>query len=522
MRIGYFKILSVTLILLPVFLMNGCSGSEQEPVLRLCLQTEPTTLDPIYTVDFSSGSITSLIHSNLVCFNPDGSMIPDLARDWDISPGGKEYTFHLGPSCFSNGRKVTSADVLWSFRRLLKPASFSPRWWVLKPVLGAEAYHHGGNWNKKGIEAPDDSTVVIRLAEPTAHFLSLLAMPPAAVVCSSEVNRLGEDYGRDPVGSGVWMLNRWNVGESIVLHPNPLYRGKKPLIDGIFYRIIPESITRIAEFEVGNLDVLRVPRAELNRWRRGGVNLHQREELRVVYIGLNNQKEPFTKAEVRRALNMAIDVNTIIARVLFGGAVKACGVIPPCLRNFDPPQDLYPFSPDSARVLLSEAGYPQGFEMEIWQRENPEGGRVLESVQGYLSRVGIEVKLVTREWSAFKQAIVKGTPDAFYLDWFADYPDPENFITPLFHSSNVGGGGNRARYRNHKVDSLIEMAAGVTNRERREQVYRKVERMVYRDAPWIFLWFPTRFEVVSPRVEGYEIPVIFNGQRFTGIELKPG
>jgi ABC-type transport system substrate-binding protein len=516
----YLKILKVILILLPAVVLNGCSSSEDKPVLRLCLQTEPTTLDPIYTVDFSSGSITSLIHSNLVRFNPDGSLVPDLAEEWEISQGGREYRFLLGLSYFSNGKRITSGDVVWSFRRLLDPGSFSPRWWVLKPVLGAETYHGGGEWNNKGIEAPDDSTVVIRLAEPTAHFLSLLAMPPAAVVCSSEVERLGEDYGRVPVGSGVWMLDRWNVGESIFLHPNPQYRGKEPLIDGIFYRIIPESITRIAEFEVGNLDVLRVPRAELNRWRKGGVNLQKREELRVVYIGLNNGKEPFKNPEVRRALNMAIDVNTIIARVLFGGAVKARGVIPPPLRSFDQPPDLYPFDPDSARVLLSEAGYSQGFDMEIWQRENPEGGRVLECVQGYLSRLGIDVKLVTREWSAFKQAIDKGTPDAFYLDWFADYPDPENFITPLFHSSNMGGGGNRARYRDQRVDSLIELAAGVTNGEIREQIYQKVERMVYRDAPWIFLWFPTRFEVVSPRVKGYEIPVIFNGQQFTDIELK--
>ncbi len=498
----------------------GCSGEERPPVLQLCLETEPTTLDPIYTVDFSSGMISSLIHSNLVRFSPAGSLIPDLAERWKVSEDGSEYIFFLRPSYFSNGSRVTSGDVVWSLRRLLDSHSSSPRWWVLKPVLGAKEYHRGGGWNERGIEVVDDSTMVIRLEEPAAHFLSLLAMPPAAVVCREVVKKMGEDYGRNPVGSGVWKLSRWNVGESIILVPNSHYRGEGPRIEGISYRIIPESITRIAEFEVGNLDVLEVPRAELNRWRRGGVNLLYEEELRVVYIGLNNRREPLNNPDVRRALNMAVDVNTIIARVLFGGAEKACGVIPPPLRRGNPPDDIYPYNPDSARVLLEEAGYGEGFAMDIWQRENPEGGRVLESIQGYLSMVGIEVDLVTREWSAFKQAIVNGTPDAFYLDWFADYPDPENFIAPLFHSSNIGGGGNRARYCNPRVDSLIQSAAGVQNRIRRAGIYRRVEGIVYRDAPWIFLWFPVRYEVVSPRLKGYQIPVIFNGQDYTGIELQ--
>jgi ABC-type transport system substrate-binding protein len=157
--------------------------------------------------------------------------------------------------------------------------------------------------------------------------------------------------------------------------------------------------------------------------------------------------------------------------------------------------------------------------MEIWQRENPEGGRILESVQAYLGRVGVGVKLVTREWSAFKQAIERGTPDAFYLDWFADYPDAENFLSPLFHSSNRGGGGNRSGYVNGSVDSLLDEAALCADTAERWELYRRVEETVYGDAPWIFLWFPARYEIVSPRLQGYRIPVIFNGQRFLDVSF---
>jgi peptide/nickel transport system substrate-binding protein/oligopeptide transport system substrate-binding protein len=247
--------------------------------------------------------------------------------------------------------------------------------------------------------------------------------------------------------------------------------------------------------------------------------LRQQEELRIVYIGLNNRKPPFDDRTVRRALNMAIDVESIIVHLLFGAGRRAHGVIPASLRKGPEPEGLYAYDPHEARRLLAEAGFPGGFTMEIWQRDNPESGRVLESVQGYLAQVDVTVKLVTREWSAFKQAINRGTPDAFYLDWFADYPDAENFIAPLFHSGNVGGGGNRSAYVNASVDSLIEEAARCPDEDRRWELYRRAEELVYSDAPWIFLWFPLRYEVVSPRVRGYRIPAVFTGQRFLDVKL---
>lgn len=502
------------LLICAVILGAGCSRQVDQPYLRLSLQTEPTTLDPAYAVDYSSGYMSSLIHSNLVRFDTGGRITGDLAERWDISDDALEYTFHLRPARFANGRPVTASDVAYSFKRLLGPATISPRWWVLKPLLGAETYRGGGAWSERAVGVLDDSTIVLCLERPTAHFLSLLSMPSAAVVCREEVSRLGKDYGGSPCGSGPWSLARWLEGDELFLAQNEHYAGKNPSIEGIQVRIIPESMTRIAEFEVGNLDILEVPKAELRHWRSAGVTLLQVEELRIVYIGLNNSRPPFSDPRVRQALNMAVDVEAIIARVLFGAGRRAKGLVPPALRGSPEPDERYPYDPARARELLAEAGFQEGFEMEIWQRENPEGGRILEGVQGYLARVGVEVTLVTREWGAFKQAVDRGTPDAFYLDWFADYPDAENFIAPLFHSANRGGGGNRAGYVNASVDSLIDAAARCGDERKRWELYRNAESRIYDEAPWLFLWFPVRYEVVSPRLRGYRIPVIFNGQRF--------
>lgn len=502
-----------------LLLIAACTGIEESPLVRLALQTEPSTLDPALSVDYSSGMLSSLLHANLVRYSPGGELIPDLAGSWEISPDGMTYTFHLVEARFECGRPVEASDVIFSFERLLDPETISPRWWVLGPILGAEEFHRNGIRPLPGVEAPDDSTIVIRLGRPAAHFLGLLAMPAAGIVCREDAVESGETYGRLPCGSGPWKLAEWREAEEIILTRNELHTGDGPKVEGLSFRIIPEAMTRIAEFEVGNLDLLEIPRAELDLWRSAGPPLLETEELRIVYIGLNNARPPFDDVRVRRALNMAVDTESIIANVLFGGGVKARGVIPAALRGSPHQGDLYPFDPGEALELLAEAGYAEGFEMEIWQRENPEGGRVLESIQAYLGRVGVRVRLVTREWSAFKQAVERGTPDAFYLDWFADYPDPENFLSPLFHSSNRGGGGNRAGYVNGMVDSLLGEAALCIDPEVRWELYRTVEEIVYGDAPWIFLWFPTRYEVVSPRLRGYRMPLIFNGQRFLDVSF---
>lgn len=498
----------------------SCSRDAGAPILRLALQTEPSTLDPAFSVDASSGAVSSLVHTGLTAFDVEARIVPGLARSWEIGDGGLEYRFHLSPARFSNGDRVTAGDVVYSLRRLVDPRTASPRWWLLRGVRGAAGFHAGGAWRGAGIEAPDDSTVVIRLDAPVPHFLGLLAMPAAGVVCRREAERLGDAYGRSPCGSGPWALAAWSAGDEITLVPNAGWNGPRPALAGISYRIMPEPMTQLAEFEVGDLDVVEIPRAELDRWRTAGAEVLSREELRVVYIGFNTRRAPLDDPRVRRALNQAVDVQKIIAQVLFGAGRRARGPVPPGLRRWDALPERYPYDPAAARALLAEAGYPDGFAMEIWQRENPEAGRILESVQGYLAAVGVSAKLVTREWSAFKEAIDRGTADAFYIDWLADYPDPENFLVPLFHSSNIGGGGNRTGFSDARVDSLLDAAAAAPDDARRWAAYRDAERIVYEQAPWLFLWFPERYEMVAPRLRGYEIPLLFNGQRYLDVRVE--
>ncbi|HEX6791394.1 MAG TPA: ABC transporter substrate-binding protein [Candidatus Krumholzibacteria bacterium] len=493
--------------------MAGCGRRANDSrLLELALETSPNRLDPAFVVDAAEGELCALIFDGLVGFAPDGSMVPGLARHWTISDDAREYRFELDPAArFATGRPVRAADVIASFRRVLDPATASPRAWVLTRIHGAGAFHTGEAQVIDGLVAPDDSTLVITLDDPFAPFLSLLALPAARVI---DVPTAAA--GDVPVGSGPWRVSEWLRGDRITLLPNPHHPGPPPAVEGVRYRIIPEPFTRIAEFEAGTLDVLEIPDAEVPRFRSDATyaaHVLKRPELRVFYVGLNNQK--FTDPRVRRALNHAINVPALIRVLASGEAVPAHGSVPPGLPGHAA-RPGYEYDPARAKALLAEAG-AQDLTLEIWQRESAEGNRVLEAVQGYLLAVGVHATLVRREWSAFKEAVNAGKVDAFFLDWIADYPEAENFLFPLFHSANQGGGGNRARFADPDVDRRLDETSRMTDPAARAAAYAQIDSLVYAQAPWIYLYFPTSFHVVSPRVSGYRLPAVYLANDFSAV-----
>lgn len=495
----------------------GCAHrANDSTMLELALETSPNRLDPAFVVDAAEGEICALIFDGLVGFAPDGSIIPGLARTWTVSADGTRYQFHLDTrAVFSNGKPVRASDVVASFRRVLDPATASPRTWVLTRIRGADAFHDGKGTTIDGLTAENDSTLTIALGAPFAPFLSLLALPAARIIDTSTAGA-----GDTPLGSGPWQLSEWLRGDRITLTPNP-HRPHRSGISGVRYRIIPEPFTRIAEFEAGTIDVLEIPDAEVPRFlsdKKYKDHVLKRPELRVFYIGLNNTK--FTDVRVRRALNHAVNVPAIIRVLASGEAVPAHGSVPPGLPGHrDRPG--YEYDPALARRLLAEAGYADGLPLEIWQRESAEGNRVLEAIQGYLLAAGVHATLVRREWSAFKEAVNAGKVDAFFLDWIADYPEAENFLYPLFDSANQGGGGNRSRFVDPDVDARLDAASRMTDPTMRDAAYARIDSLVYAQAPWIYLYFPTSFHAVSSRIAGYRLPSIYLANDFSSVRKAP-
>ncbi|MCX8011661.1 MAG: ABC transporter substrate-binding protein [Desulfobacterota bacterium] len=481
---------------------------KKEGVLYLRLNANPTTLDPALIVDVTGTSIATKIFNGLVKFDRELNLKPDLAQKWEISPDGKTYFFYLTPEVhFSNGREVTAVDFKYSFERVLNPKTRSPRTWVLDRIEGAKEFREGKAKEISGIKVKGKYFLSIKLSQPFAPFLSLLTLPTAAVVPKEEVKKWGVDFAFHPVGSGPFTLKEWKPGQSIYLTRNPYYFRKPPFIKGIIYRIIPEDLTAIVEFEVGNLDIIRIPASEFSRYYRHHYwknYLKEQTGLNLYYLGLNCQNPPLNYRRVRQAINFAIDREKIRTTILEKRGILAQGPIPPILRkSFPSLKDYFSYKPQKALKLLKEAGYPNGFPLNITITPLPEILDVVEVIQQYLKQVQIKVSISQREWSSFKEAIARGETQAFWLSWWADYPDAENFLFPLFHSINWGAGGNRSFYKNPKVDLLIEQAEIEPDPTVRIKLFHEAEKIIISDAPLVFFWHQNEYYLHQPRVKNF-------------------
>ncbi len=507
--------LAITLIL-----AVGCRKADEGRLpgyLYLRLSSNPTTLDPALITDVIGGGIAAKLFNGLVRYNEHLDIVPDIARSWSLSPDQLTYTFQLRRDVtFKNGRTVTAEDVRYSFERVLTPATKAPLTWVLDRIKGANDFLAGKATTISGLRVINDHTLSLTLEKPFGPFLSLLAMTTAYIIPHEEVERLGADFGTHPVGSGPFVLTDWKHGQYLTLAARNDYFDGRPKPGGIYYRIIPEDLTAVMEFETGGLDVLLIPSSEYHRyttdlkWRS---LVYGRPGLNTYYLGLNCTRPPFDDIRVRRAVNMAIDRRHILDTVFEKRGVLAYGPIPPALWKYglwqDIPEEGYRYDPIKARQLIREAG-AEGKKVRIYISAEPEVIDTVEVMYTYLKEAGLEPEIIQRDWSALKQAVNKGLPDAFWLSWWADYPDPENFLYPLFDSASVGSAGNRTRCLDSGLDRIIETAQHTMDERKRYALYHEAEKRVIANAPWVFMWHRADYFVVQPRVKDFRIYPIYS------------
>ncbi|MCL6581789.1 MAG: ABC transporter substrate-binding protein [Firmicutes bacterium] len=490
------------------------------------LAFEPGPLDPARAATVTDGAMISLVYSNLLSFDADGSLVSDLASDWEVTPDGLVYTFHLRPGVrFQDGTSLEASDVVFSFTRILDPRVGSCRAWVLDGILGAREFLAGRVDSVAGLEAPDPLTVRVTLDKPLAHFPALLAMPAAAVVSPEAAARWGPDLGYHPVGTGPWRLVEWREGVRLVFERNPDYFGTPPRLERLVFRIIPDAATRQAEFEAGNLEVLVLGEENADyfaRHPRYGDRLVRVPELAVVYMCLNCSKPPLDNVLVRRALNHAIDRRAILEAVRPGRYILADGSVPPGLAGHESAWPGYAYDPSLARTLLARAGYPEGFEMDLVIRAGGLAVFLAEPIQAELARAGVRLSIVQLETQAFFAAVGdSGNPDSCLLSWVADYADPENFLFPLFYSKNPPSAGNTARFADPVVDRLLEEIHREMDPARRAVLCQAAERAVFEQAPWVPLFFPVDLVVCQPEVRGWRVWSVASGNKMTEVWLEP-
>lgn len=498
-------------LVLIVLVACGKSGSDRS--LQYYFSYDPRSLDPVYSTDVPTGEVAALLFDNLTRFDVDGALQPGLASRWETDPSGRTYTFHLRVGVrFHDGRVLRASDVKASFERALDPGLTGARTWPLLPIKGARAMQARRATALEGVVVPDDSTVVITLEEPLNYFPKLLAMPPTAIVPTP----IPPGFDQRPTGSGPWRFVSWSHDDAIVLARNPDYWAGAPRSDTLRIRIIPEPLTQAAEYEAGRLTVVEIPFGESRRWEEGrAAELKRRPTIRDLYIAINTRRGPLSDVRVRQALNHAVDVSTLLETVMSGRGARAHGVIPPGIAGYDPDRSPYPYDAARARALLAQAGHANGFTLQLWRSQRPVYARVAQAVQQQLGEVGIKVEIVERDASSARAAVRNGEADLFLTDWYADYPDPENFTFPLFHSSNAGSGGNYAFLKDPALDAQILRLRATTDEAEKVRLARDVDARLHELAPWIFLWHPVDLWALRPEATGWMIPAIFNGQRWT-------
>ena len=511
------------LLVVPAILACGGSG-ESAPSRNTIIDSrdtyDPRSLDPALSTDVPTGRAVAYIFDGLTRFTPDAKVVAGLAKSYDVTPDGITYTFHLRSGVkFHDGRPFVAKNVVATFQRVLDPATKGGRGWPLYPIKGAEDYAASKAKTIAGLAAPDDSTVVVTLKEPFAIFPKLLAMPVTSIIPDNP----SADFGQKPVGTGPWKFVEWKHDDYLRFARNPDYFDGAPKTDSLMARIIPEMSTATAEFAAGNVDVLSVPDQASKSWDADPEKkklLTSAPALRFWYVAINTTRGPLTDVRVRQALNYAVDVNTMLSQVMAGRGAVAAGVVPPILGGADPDRKGYSHDIAKAKQLLAAAGHPNGIDVDLWAGTTDQSPRLSQTIQANLAEAGIRAKIVQRDASSVREAARKGQTDLTLKEWWADYPDAENFLYPLLHSKNKGPGGNVSFYSNPHFDALIDQAHREQDEAKRNSLYTQADQIQFNDAPMVYLFFYKDLYAVQPWIKGFTVPAVFNGQRWTDVTIQ--
>ena len=486
---------------------------------RKPLRAEPLTLDPAFATDNNAVTVVQQLFDGLVQFDADLNVIPSIAQSWTASPDGLRWTFALRRGVtFHHGREVTAEDFVYSFTRILAPDTQSPNTWLLERVQGAKAFLAGKADRVAGLQALDDYTLQITLAEPYAPFLTMLGIAQAKVVPREEVMRSGKRFGRQPIGTGPFRFVRWQDGEKIVLHTNENYFEGRPFLDALHYHIFPsyniqESLDAFKQGLLEDTTVVAQERQQLIKDPR--YRFVRKPILATLFLIINTREAPLDNVKVRQAINYAIDRRFLSETIRQGRLVRARGILPQGMPGYNPELTAYAYDPQRARELLAEAGYPGGQglpPLELWSGSiAPAALREQEAIKHNLHQVGITVELRTaKSWQHYKTELLGKQPRALYrYAWFADFPAPANFFAVLFHTQSAM---NIANYSNPEVDRLLELAQRESAYLTRLQVYRRIEELIMQDAPVVNLLYATFEHLFRPYVRGLALNAL--GERY--------
>jgi peptide/nickel transport system substrate-binding protein len=461
-------------------------------------------LDPAYETDGNSFQVCDNIFEALVFYADESTELqPGLAESWDISPDGKNYTFHLRKGVkFHDGTPLNADAVVFSIGRMMKDRNVkffgkgwdipaqdrTPEYWVsmeMDDTIGA-------------VEATDEHTVVFKLKRFEAPFLANMGMDFADIISPTAFMKNPKEFLRNPVGSGPFKFASWVKDDRIIMEKNQDYWDKSggPYLDKIVFRSIPENSVRFLELKAGSIHICQFPNpADVELARKDpNIKLISQPGMNIGYLSFNHTKEPWkSNLHLRKAIAHAINRKAIVDNLYQGMGQVAKNPIPPTMWGYNKQVPGFKYDVEMAKAELAKAGFPEGKglpEITLWSMPvprpyNPDGLKIGVAMSGDLAKVGINSRVVSYEWGTYlkRQREQPEDMDLFQLGWTGDNGDPDNFLAVLF--DGLASSSVRTQWHNEEYHNLMQQGKQTVDQAKRTEIYEKALQLIYDEVPVI-------------------------------------
>ncbi len=447
---------------------SGDGDSAVKDTLVVAIPESPSYMDPQVQASIATFRVTTQMFDRLVSLDNDMNLIPGLAESWDVVDE-RTTVFHLRQGVkFHNGEEMTSEDVKYSLERCIA--------------------NDGVNYNYLIIDTntcDDDYTVTITTKEPFNALLPRLTLDAASIICKS-ADTSPEEFNQHPVGAGPFKFVSWELGGDVVLEAFEDYYKGAPEIKRIVFRTIPEAINRTIGLETGEVDLaFDLGISDLESLEgNDSVTTMTTPSNTVWYLGMNVQKAPLDNVKVRQAIAYALNPQDYIDIVFSGKATPAHNtMLPGGVEGYVPDTVTYDYNVETAKSLLAEAGYPNGFQTALWCADSQVMRDSAVVIQEQLRQVGIEAEVKTMEQGQYYSETGKGSQDLFIMSKTSI--DPDSMLRAMYHTEAFGLSGNRSFWATPETDEMMDKASTTTDKAESMELYKEIQTIVAENVPLV-------------------------------------
>ena len=520
------KLMALALTLMMTLSLVACGGGESEGsdsgaasnveagLLRVAALYDITTMDVAQTTDNYMVPMNIFDRLFEVEVKADGSteIVGSLCESYTVSDDGLTYTFKLKDGVvFSNGSGLEASDVQYTFERLLTAGGVNDD--VPLEVLGAEELKSGAAETLAGFKVTSDVDFSITLAAPNAGFIAELTGPAMSIV-DRETMGTAKNFGiacEDTIGTGPYKITEWVVNDHYTLEYNDKYWGEEPSVKKMIVSIIPDASTQNLMYQNGELDILDLEYldsaiVESTYKTAYADRIISGSRVGLTYLAMNANHKYLSDVNVRKAVQMAVDVDTIVASVYAGDAIVENGIIPTGVWGHNDSLQRPAYSAENAKKLLADAGYAEGevsFTLAMDSSSSSNTQLVYQLVQQQLKDAGIMVEIKPYDESSWLDLRKSGEMDAFIANWTMDYNDPAN-IMYTFYGSAEKTKLRSLNYADEDIMARVAAASGITDDAARMAGYQALEKkIVEEDAAWVPLLGNMHLFALGERVESF-------------------